>query len=176
MRIRQVKPAFWGDSLMASLPEGTRLFYIGLWMLADDAGWIDWDLAEVGHELYGYESRPKREHRVEKMLGVLESHGRVVVHPCGHVEVPRIKEHQHLAGQEKQVRTVLNEHLKGCLPQGPANPRDDPRTSASKGNGKYMEGEGRARAPEGAAPRGDLREGLTRHGIRPEIIDGGKAS
>jgi hypothetical protein len=40
VRIRQVKPAFWADSRLAELPERTRLFYIGLWMIADDAGWL----------------------------------------------------------------------------------------------------------------------------------------
>ena len=57
MRIRQVKPSFFKDPLMAELTPPVRLFYVGLWMLADDAGWFRWDVAEVGNELYGYEPR-----------------------------------------------------------------------------------------------------------------------
>ena len=52
MRIRQVKPAFWTDARIAALPAPARLFYIGLWMVADDAGWLRWDPSQIANELY----------------------------------------------------------------------------------------------------------------------------
>lgn len=40
MRIRTIKPEFWTDSLMVSMPRDVRLFYIGLWNASDDHGWV----------------------------------------------------------------------------------------------------------------------------------------
>ncbi|MDR0431180.1 MAG: conserved phage C-terminal domain-containing protein [Tannerellaceae bacterium] len=39
-RIRTIKPEFWEDEKIASLPMSCRLFYIGTWNLADDNGVI----------------------------------------------------------------------------------------------------------------------------------------
>lgn len=140
MRIRQIKPSFWSDSRLAELPESARLFYIGLWMVADDAGWFRWDPVEVSRDLYGYEGRAKRERRASAMFDALVSAGRVVVHPCGHAEVPKLSDHQHLAGVQKQVRSAFNEHLKECVSRSPANPREDPRNPVETRLGKVRNG------------------------------------
>src|SRR5512147_1677991 len=124
MRIRQVKPAFWSDSVIAALPAPARLFYIGLWMEADDAGWLRWDCSQIANELYGYESRKRRERDVEAFLALLVEAERVVVHPCGHVEIPTLTLHQHLSVTSKQVRTILREH-EGCT-RLPADTHGDP--------------------------------------------------
>ena len=142
MRIRQVKPAFWSDPMLATLTEATRLFYVGCWMVADDAGWMKLDVAEVAHDLYGYEPRSRRERRVAEMFASLVKAGRVVTHPCGHSEIPTLAEHQRLAAPTKQVRTVFNEHLKHCVsapprvsPQVPAPPRVSPLIPGTERNG-----------------------------------------
>lgn len=127
MRIRQVKPAFWTDARIAALPAPARLFYIGLWMVADDAGWLRWDASQIANELYGYESRKRREKEVETHLALLVTAERVVVHPCGHVEIPRLTTHQHLSIGSKQVRTIAREH---DLCVVPAETRGDPPTPA----------------------------------------------
>lgn len=36
MRIRQVKPDFFTDAVVSAWPPAARLFYIGLWTVADD--------------------------------------------------------------------------------------------------------------------------------------------
>lgn len=41
MRIRTIKPEFWTDSVMVQLPFLTRLFFVGLWNVADDHGWLE---------------------------------------------------------------------------------------------------------------------------------------
>lgn len=166
MRIRQIKPAFWSDGRLAELPEGTRLFYIGLWMIADDAGWFRWDAVEVARDLYGYEGRTRRERRTTAMFEQLVGIKRVIVHPCGHAEVPKLADHQHLAGAAKQVRTAFNEHLRGCVSPTPATTRDDPRVPVETrlgngkekvmvGNGQVSEGKGSARASADALARRD---------------------
>lgn len=172
MRIRQIKPAFWSDARLAGLPEATRLFYIGLWMIADDAGWLRWDAIEVARDLYGYETRARRERRTAVMFEALIADERVVLHLCGHAEIPRMTTHQRLSGPTKQVQSALNEHLKNCRPaiprQSPRESRDvdsrgspllpaDPRPERNgtvrnrKGNGKGTgTGSAPAKAPDGA--------------------------
>jgi hypothetical protein len=175
MRIRQVKPAFWADSRLAELPERTRLFYIGLWMIADDAGWLRWDPVEVGRDLYGYESRVKRERRVCEMFAQLVTSERVVLHPCGHAEVPKLGTHQHLASLDKQVRGSLKEHLSKCSPQSPAETRGNPRTpgeitlgngKGTVGRGKVGNGSGRASATTDPA----LLDSFRRQGLPVDVV------
>lgn len=177
MRIRQVKPAFWSDAILAELPDATRLFYVGLWMVADDAGWLRWNAVEVSRDLYGYETRRRRERRVTEMFTALVAASRVVLHPCGHAEVPKLVGHQHLSAPAKQVRSAFNEHLRECVSRGPADTRDDPRMPADARNGNGKERE-RERVSEGS---GQVRviahahddEGtefttaMERHGLRP---------
>ena len=171
MRIRQVKPAFWADARVAALPAPARLFYIGLWMVADDAGWLRWDPPQIANELYGYEARGKRERNVETFLALLVEAKRVVVHDCGHVEIPTLMTHQHLAVLSKQVRTIQREHAETCGgPRKPAETRDSPPSKGNgkgnvKGNGKgdgegKVIGKGSARplAPEGAVALTDEEE------------------
>lgn len=176
MRIRQIKPSFWTDARIAALPAPARLFYIGLWMMADDAGWLRGDLPQIANELYGYDSRARRERNVQSFLAMLVAAERVTVHPCGHLEIPRLVTHQHLSVTSKQVKTVWREHTEcGGLPTIPAETRGNPpmpvETRASpavkvKGNGKVnvngkgdgggkVKGDGIARplAPEGADAR-----------------------
>jgi len=170
VRIRQVKPAFWTDARIAALPPAARLFYIGLWMEADDAGWLRWDPSQIANELYGYESRRRRERDVEAFLALLVEAERVIVHPCGHVEIPKLTTHQHLSITSKQVRTILREHAE-CQdsppfpaetrgdPPGPAETRGSPAVKVKGkvnvkggGNGTVSEGKGNAPAntPDGA--------------------------
>jgi hypothetical protein len=124
VRIRQVKPSFFKDARIAELPPAVRLTYIGLWMLADDAGYYRWDPAEAGLELYGYESRTKRERDVTAHLARLVDAGRIVDFGCGHLLVPHLVTHQRLAGPTKRVLTYEREHIK-CAP-----PRVSPQVPA----------------------------------------------
>ena len=143
MRIRQVKPAFWADAKIAALPHDARLFYIGLWMLADDDGWLRWDVAEIGKELYGFEGRAARERRIARMaLAIADMPGaiKLMLHPCGHAELPRLAVHQHLAGTTRRVTTVHTEHSRDC-PQIPASPRPV-KVMVGEGNGLVSEGAG----------------------------------
>lgn len=183
MRIRQVKPAYWRDSVLVTVSAATREFYIGLWMLADDAGWLTWNVPEIGSELYSFEGRAKRERRIERMADELKvlpvekgKRPRLVVHDCGHAEVPRMPEHQHLAGSTRRVLVVRDEHAKECFVEPPAPTRDDPRSPASARAGKervsvgsFSDGKGtRPPARSGAADAPDDRPWNRR--LRPEAV------
>lgn len=140
MRIRQIKPAFWSDSKLAELREPVRLFYIGTWMLADDAGWFRVDVPEIAKELYGFDGRKRREVNVDAYLDALVATNRIERFDCGHALVVHLRDHQHLAGSTKQVTTFAREHARcePASPQTPADTRDDPPSPAlvSKGEGQ----------------------------------------
>lgn len=175
MRIRQVKPAFWSDARIAELPDAVRLFYIGLWMEADDAGWFRWDPVEVARDLYGFEGRARRERRVAAMFQALCEAGRITLHPCGHAEVPTLTTHQRLAGPEKQVKTALTEHARVCNapprvpPQVPADPRHG-TVREGRGNGKG-DGHGEGKVMDGYAPAGALGQKATDEGERRAALE-----
>ncbi len=164
MRIRQVKPAFWTDVRIAELPAPCRLFYIGLWMQADDAGWLRWDVPQIAAELYGFEPRTRRERNVAAYADALEAVKRIERLPCGHAFIATMAGHQRLSGSTKQVLSIAREHERVCVtprtsPQVPAETRDSPpgkereRERVSRnGSGTERLGTGSARAPEGGAP------------------------
>lgn len=173
MRIRQIKPAFWHDARIAALPPAARLFYVGLWMIADDAGYFRWDPTEVANELYGYEGRKKRERDVEAFMERLVEVARIELFPCGHGRIPTFTNHQRLAGETHQVRTFQKEHT--VCTHGPAVPRESPPIPARNGkeqvevrNVKVRNGQSRARAQGGAQREADdegLRSAFRRQGL-----------
>jgi len=112
---------------MAELSEGARLFFIGTWQLADDSGWLRWDVANIAAELYPFEGRASRERRVRRHADALGGLGRLHLHDCGHAQVPKMAAHQHLAGTTRRVLTVAQEHSKCGIP---AADRDAPRLPA----------------------------------------------
>lgn len=137
MRIRQVKPEFRRDAKIADLPPVTRLTYIGLWMLADDAGWFRLDVPAIALELYGWEGRKRREAMVGEAVVKLVDAKRIESHECGHGFIPRFRDHQRFSVSAKQVFTFKKEH-ESHLPAGssdtPAGDRDTP-TRIGMGNG-----------------------------------------
>ncbi len=136
MRIRQVKPAFWTDEVTARLidPEDSGLFYIGLWMQADDAGYLRWRPSEIAAELYPYRPVEERELAVLRHKIRLEELGRLRVFKCGHGVIPNLPDHQRLAGPTHRVYTVRDEHAR-CHPRSPAGPRPVRLGQVRLGNG-----------------------------------------
>jgi hypothetical protein len=115
MRIRSIKPEFWRDRALASLAADVRLFYIGLWQEADDAGWLRWDLAEIGADLYPYRPAHSRERQLvnySDALVALPGAPRLVIHACGHAQITRLTGHQRQSG--KPVTTIHREHANQC--------------------------------------------------------------
>lgn len=112
MRIRQVKPDYWRDELIASLPDSVSRFYIGLWQEADDAGWLRWNIPEIGHDLYGYQPRTRREKWVKERGEALAAVGRLHFYDCGHAYLPNLTKHQHLGG--RPYHGIRDAHDRDC--------------------------------------------------------------
>lgn len=151
MRIRQIKPGWWLDKeLRRSLPAAAREYYIGLWMLADDAGWIDWDPERIAAELYPYgvdvvgtlfagDPIAAREEAVEtwtaQLVALSPSDPHLVILDCGHAQLPKLTAHQRFGG--RPVYTVREAHARGC-----ARMRADARPGSARGNGIGTVGKG----------------------------------
>ena len=108
MRIRQVRPEFFTDAVISSLPVDVRLTYIGLWCVADDAGWLVWDVQQVAAQLYPYESIRVRTKRVEHAGAALVGASRMALPGCGCAYIPKLVDHQRIGGNKSF--TVRDKH------------------------------------------------------------------
>jgi hypothetical protein len=100
MRIRQIRPEFFTDPVTAHLPPVVRLTYIGLWCVADDAGYLVWDVAQIGALLSPYMSVRGREKLVTSAGDVLADKGRLVFYECGCALLPKLANHQKIGGNK----------------------------------------------------------------------------
>lgn len=111
MRARLVRPEFWHDSKMADLPMPTRLTYIGLWCVADDAGYFAWNPREIGANLYPHMPVGRRDKQVAGDLNRLIDAGRVRVLACErHAVIPTLERHR-IAGGNRSEKEKLS-HFK----------------------------------------------------------------
>lgn len=100
MRIRQIRPEFFTDPVMAELSPTVRLTYIGLWCVADDAGWLTWDVPQIGAQLFPFEGAKRRERELGLALERLSEAKRVVLYPCGCLHIPHLVDHQKIGGNK----------------------------------------------------------------------------
>ena len=150
MRIRAVRPEFWADETLGHLSDAVRLFYIGLWCFADDAGWLEYRPGQLGATLYPYRSVHRRERDIEGWTIALEAAGRIVRHPCGCAQIPTLTRHQRLGGKPSfQYRDRHGEHT--STDQSVLVRSDTP---VSKGKVSRVEGsEGTLPSPSQRGPR-----------------------
>jgi len=89
-----IRPAYWTDAdLHTRLNAAQREFYIGLWMEADDAGFVAYDVDRLGADLYPYRSLSWRRLQLPKWVVALDPH--VEVLECGlHLLIPSLHRHQ----------------------------------------------------------------------------------
>ena len=123
MRIRAVKPIFWRDRELAKLGDEARLFYIGLWMEADDAGYFRWNVDEIGADLYPFipeKARLRKITRCVESLDAMDGQPRLEVMPCGHARLTRFVDHQK-AGGGSRITTFYAQHER-CPRLIPTNP------------------------------------------------------
>lgn len=131
MRIRQVKPSFWTDATIAQVSYQARLFYIGLWCVADDAGYIEWRPVELGALLFPYEAPRARERHISAWTDELTASGRLSLNECGCAVIPTMPLHQRIAG--KQAFTVRDKHDRLHRGKAPTTARDSgPVTSRAQ--------------------------------------------
>lgn len=156
MRIRQIRPEFWTDPIVASLPVDVRLTFIGLWNAADDAGYLVWDVSQVGALLYPYESVLVRERRIRKAGEWLTEKSRLAIFDCGCALIPRLIDHQKIGGNKSF--TARDKHRVHTVPDLSAR-------NVRLGNGT-VGNVADARDPGAASA---FKDGLAAAGLKPEI-------
>lgn len=132
MRIRQVRPEFWSDAKVGRLPDAVRLFYIGLWNLADDEGWLAWDAADAGALLYPFRAVARRERELTTWLDELAAETRVERWSCGCVQVLRLAEHQRISGVKSTKARDAHKQHHSTATQIPLSDKQSPRNGSDK--------------------------------------------
>lgn len=143
-RIRTVKPEFWTDPVMVSLPPLVRLFYIGTWNFAMcDQGHLEDDPFRLKLQIL-----PAENCDVEALIDALVKAGRLArleVDGDKYLHVRKLAEHQKVDGRWTPRCPVCTHQASPKLPETPASSgethRDSPKLPAVK-EGKGKEGKG----------------------------------
>jgi hypothetical protein len=160
MRIRQIRPEFFTDPVTGHLEPAVQVAYIALWCVADDDGWIDWDVPQIGAVVYPYKSVRHREALIVKAGAALVAVGRLRVLDCGCARIPTLSAHQKIGGNKSF--TARERHEKHEV----QTRMDLYARNVTLGNGSNGTGEAAA-TPHGAA---SLRDGLLAAGMKPSIV------
>ena len=161
MRIRQIRPEFFTDPVTAHLSAATQVAYIALWCVADDAGWLDWDVPQIGALVYPYKSVHARESAIVRAGAALVAVGRLRVLDCGCARIPTLETHQKIGGNKSF--TARDKHQKHEV----QTRMDLYARNVTLGNGSNGMDEASS-APHGAAsPLGEL---LVAAGMDPAIV------
>lgn len=139
MRIRSVKPDYWKDGRLHNTPgisADVREFYIGCWGLADDAGFMRWDVPEIAGELYRFRGVQRRERNVTEWARRLVALGRLMLLTCDHAYLPTLTKHQRLGGSRSEG--VWKEHQQ-CIPGHVQTSTDSSESSPTVGKGEVGE-------------------------------------
>jgi hypothetical protein len=111
MRGRYLMREYWSDSdLFLRLSAEERELYVGLWMLADDDGWLPRDVPAIGAALFRYEDRKPREDRVRAGLGRLKDLGKVQSKPCRCLFLPAVARYPRAGKKTSEHRLAHQSH------------------------------------------------------------------
>ena len=141
MRVRMIRPAYWTDAdLHTRLNADAREFYVGLWMEADDAGYIAWDPDRIGADLYPYRPLGWRRRRLADWMEQLAVNGHVRLLACGqHAVIPNLPKYQHCP---KPAYPNQKAHGSCVSHMGPHGATGDPVVPAQEGKGREGKKEG----------------------------------
>jgi len=147
MRVRMIRPAYWTDAdLHTRLTAEQREFYIGLWMEADDAGVVAWDVDRIGADLYPFKPLRWRRDRLPTWLALLTDHALLL--PCGqHVLIPSLSRHQSPPKPSYQNKRAHDACIRQMVPDGASGGQ---RAPAREGGSIGKEGKGIEGGRDGA--------------------------
>lgn len=131
MRGRYIMREYWTDSdLFLRLDARERELYIGLWMLADDHGWMPRDVPAIAAAIYHYEDRAFREGFVRKGLDRLRDLGKLESFRCC-IHLPAVERYPR-AGRKSDEH--LLEHQKHSNGSKGIKSHSDPSPVPSRRN------------------------------------------
>lgn len=132
MRIRTIKPEFWGSENVSHLARDARLVFIGLWSLADDAGRFRADPRYVAGQLLAYDQDGLDV--VSRALASLRDGGFVVLYEV------RGSHYGAITGWGEHQK--IDRPSKSRLPEPPESPLANPREDSTKAREASCEEQG----------------------------------
>jgi hypothetical protein len=154
MRGRYLMREYWSDSdLFLKLKAEQREVYQGLWMLADDAGWLPRDVPAIAASLFRYEDRAPRENRIRDALDRLRVIGKVESHRCGCLYLKSVSRYPRAGKKTTEHAEIHRAHSNGFKPtKKDLNPSHQKDLNPSPVPSSSLPDVAGARAPAGAAP------------------------
>lgn len=114
MRGRYLMREYWSDTdLFTRLSADQRELYQGLWMLADDEGWMPRDVPGIGAALYRFLDRSPREAQIRRGLDRLKAIGKVETFRCGCLYLPAVARYPRAGKKSSEHRDLHQTHSKG---------------------------------------------------------------
>jgi len=167
MRGRYLMREYWSDTdLFTRLNADQRELYQGLWMLADDDGWMPRDIDGIGAALYRFMDREPRSVLVRDGIDRLRRLKKLESYRCGCIFLPAVSRYPRAGKKSTEHHDVHGSHSKGFDDSGSKhstdlngfkdiqkdlNPSPVPSSSSS-----LPDPSSRARAQEGGATLKDL--------------------
>jgi hypothetical protein len=116
MKGRYIMREYWQDGdFMTQLDACGRELYIGLAMLADDTGWIEWHIRDIAAALYRYEPVAEREAKVKAQAKRLRATGRLIGGRCGHAFLPKVAKRPRKGVPDRSILTA-HKDCPGSIP------------------------------------------------------------
>jgi hypothetical protein len=164
-RTRLIRPEFFADELLSSVNDATRLFYIGLWTLCDDAGYFEARPRQIAAALYPYRGPASRERTTNAAMTALVELDRVKLLECGlHGVVPTLPRHGVKGGNKAE--TFRDRHLHTCMS---VRVRTSPDKSSSVSVSDSVSESDSGRPGANGKERTPFGEGMAASGLRPEL-------
>lgn len=128
MRGRYLMREYWSDAaLFTKMTPAEREVYIGLWMLADDAGWMPRDIQAIAAALFRYDEPAAREALVRSTLVHLRTLHKVDSLRCGCLYLPAVSRYPRAGKRSAEHLIAHQEHSNGFKRnQSHSNPSPDP--------------------------------------------------
>lgn len=152
-RTRYIKPGFFKNEHLGAIDPMARLFFVGLWCLADRDGWIKWIPALVKAELFPYEDHAD----VNGYLTVISRLGHVKMYAskegCKYLHITNWHKHQrpHHTEKPSEIQPLFdNGELTVISPL--SNGGNPPLVPYNLSTLVPLNGEGNAAAPPTSPP------------------------
>lgn len=146
-RIRTIKPEFPHSESMGRVNRESRLCFILLWTIADDAGRLRGNSRMLASLLYPYDDDAKN--KIDNWLDQLSSEGciaRYEVEGTSYLQILHWAEHQKIDKPTPSKLPAFVEHSREV-----ANPRESSATD-QEGNGEEGKGSGDSATPRSVEP------------------------
>ena len=147
MRIRTIKPDFFKHDAIAELPPLSRLFFIGLWCVADRDGRLEDRPARLKIEILPYDNAD-----ADKILTELAKRGFIQRYTADGLQVIQVvafKRHQRITGKEAEIPSRFPEYNEETMGKQRGNTGEASGRTGKEGKGREgnEEGKGKDSAP-----------------------------